>query len=56
MRWIVGLSLRFRWLVLFAAAALIVFGIEYNALDVRSLDGLELGGHVMACRLVVIAR
>src|SRR5829696_2537935 len=27
MRWIVGLSLRFRWLVLFAAAALIVFGI-----------------------------
>src|ERR671913_1845646 len=27
MRWIVGSSLRFRWLVLFAAAALIVFGI-----------------------------
>src|SRR3712207_9136909 len=26
MRWIVGSSLRFRWLVLFAAAALIVFG------------------------------
>src|SRR5215208_5157156 len=32
------------------------FSVEYNALDVRSLDGLELGGHVMACRLVVIAR
>src|SRR5919112_452004 len=32
------------------------FGVEYDALDVRSLDGLELGGHVMACRLVVIAR
>src|ERR671910_3470075 len=27
MRWIVGSSLRFRWLVLFVAAALIVFGI-----------------------------
>src|SRR5215213_7472731 len=27
MRWIVGSSLRFRWLVLFAAAVLIVFGI-----------------------------
>src|ERR687889_734125 len=27
MRWIVGSSLRFRWLVLFAAAALIVFGV-----------------------------
>ena len=27
MRWIVGSSLRFRWLVIFAAAALIVFGI-----------------------------
>src|SRR5215216_5634149 len=27
MRWIIGSSLRFRWLVLFAAAALIVFGI-----------------------------
>jgi CzcA family heavy metal efflux pump len=27
MRWIVGSSLRFRWLVLFAAAALIIFGI-----------------------------
>ena len=27
MRWIVGSSLRFRWLVLFAAATLIVFGI-----------------------------
>jgi CzcA family heavy metal efflux pump len=27
MRWIVGSSLRFRWLVLFAAAALMVFGI-----------------------------
>src|SRR5215218_4118562 len=27
MRWIVGSSLRFRWLVLFAAAGLIVFGI-----------------------------
>src|SRR5919112_3951073 len=32
------------------------FGVEYNALDIRSLDGLELGGHVMGCRLVVIAR
>src|SRR5215211_1355406 len=32
------------------------FGIEYNALDVRTLDGLELGRHAMACRLVVIAR
>src|SRR5215218_6496862 len=32
------------------------FGVKYNALDVRSLDGLELGGHVMACCLVVIAR
>src|SRR5919109_2407620 len=27
MRWIVGRSLRFRWLVVFAAAALIAFGI-----------------------------
>ena len=27
MRWIVGSSLRFRWLVLFAAAALMIFGI-----------------------------
>src|SRR5918996_6535395 len=27
MRWIVSRSLRFRWLVLFAAAALMVFGI-----------------------------
>ena len=27
MRWIVGKSLRFRWLVIFAAAALMVFGI-----------------------------
>src|SRR5919109_60320 len=27
MRWIVGRSLRFRWLVVFAAAALMVFGI-----------------------------
>src|SRR5918999_864812 len=27
MRWIVGLSLRFRWLVIFAAAALMIFGI-----------------------------
>jgi CzcA family heavy metal efflux pump len=27
MRWIVGSSLRFRWLVIFAAAALMVFGI-----------------------------
>src|SRR5215204_4738375 len=32
------------------------FGVEYNALDVRSLDGLELGRLVMACHLVVIAR
>src|SRR5215207_1683979 len=32
------------------------FGVEYNALDVRSLDRLELGGLVMGCRLVVIAR
>jgi Cu/Ag efflux pump CusA len=27
MRWIVASSLRFRWLVLFAGATLIVFGI-----------------------------
>src|SRR5919107_729618 len=27
MRWIVGSSLRFRWLVIFAAAALMIFGI-----------------------------
>src|ERR671918_1042178 len=27
MRWIVGSSLRFRWLILFAAAALMIFGI-----------------------------
>src|ERR687894_383075 len=27
MRWIVGSSLRFRWLVIFAAAALLIFGI-----------------------------
>src|SRR5215203_59316 len=32
------------------------FGIEYNALEVRSLDGLELGWLVVGCRLVVIAR
>jgi hypothetical protein len=32
------------------------FGVEYNALDVRSLDRLELGRLVMGCRLVVIAR
>src|SRR5829696_3817368 len=32
------------------------FGVEYNALDVRSLDRLELGWLVMACRFVVIAR
>src|SRR5215211_3622481 len=32
------------------------FGVEYNALDIRSLDGLELGWLVMACHLVVIAR
>src|SRR5215218_9940102 len=31
-------------------------GVEYNALDVRSLDRLELGGLVVGCRLVVIAR
>src|ERR687890_696347 len=31
------------------------FGVEYNALDIRTLDRLELGGHVMTCRLVVIA-
>jgi CzcA family heavy metal efflux pump len=28
MRWIVGSSLRFRWLVIFAAAVLIIFGID----------------------------
>src|SRR4028119_1559696 len=27
MRWIVGAALRFRWLVVFAAAALMIFGI-----------------------------
>src|SRR5215213_5687644 len=32
------------------------FGVEYDALDVRALDRLELGGLVMGCRLVVIAR
>src|SRR3712207_6414417 len=32
------------------------FGVEYHALDFRSLDRLELGGLVMARRLVVIAR
>src|SRR5919112_774722 len=32
------------------------FGVEYNALDIRTLDRLELGRHVMTCRLVVIAR
>src|SRR5215218_4334359 len=32
------------------------FGVEYNALDIRSLDRLELGWLVMGCRLVVIAR
>src|SRR5215211_3181387 len=32
------------------------FGVEYNALDVRSLDRLELGWLVMGCRLIVIAR
>src|SRR5919112_4915435 len=32
------------------------FGVEDNALDVRSLDGLELGWLVMTCHLVVIAR
>src|SRR5215218_8981852 len=32
------------------------FGVEFDALNVRSLDRLELGGIVMACRLVVIAR
>src|SRR5215207_1679114 len=31
-------------------------GVEYHALEVRTLDGLELGGLMMACRLVVIAR
>src|SRR5215212_349319 len=30
--------------------------VEYDALDVRTLDRLELGWHMMACRLVVIAR
>src|ERR671910_1833852 len=38
------------------ADSLRCFGVEYYALDVRTLDGLELGWHVMACRLVVIAR
>src|SRR5215211_6757530 len=37
------------------ADCLCPFGVEYNALDVRSFDRLELGGHVVACRLVVIA-
>src|ERR687889_864620 len=32
------------------------FGVEYYALDVGSLDRLELGGLVMACRLIVVAR
>src|SRR5215210_6386003 len=32
------------------------FGVEYHALDVRTLDWLELGWLVMGCRLVVIAR
>src|SRR3712207_5020381 len=32
------------------------FGVEYHALDVRSLDRLELGRLVMARRIVVIAR
>src|SRR5215204_3203413 len=32
------------------------FGVEYNALDIRTLDRLELGWLVMGCRLVVIAR
>src|SRR5215216_3424751 len=32
------------------------FGVENDALDVCSLDRLELGWHVMACRLVIIAR
>src|SRR5829696_503837 len=32
------------------------FGVEHNALDIRTLDRLELGGLVMGCRLVVIAR
>src|SRR5215217_4440514 len=32
------------------------FGVEYDALNVCSLDGLELGWLVMGCRLVVIAR
>src|ERR671917_486458 len=31
------------------------FGVEYNAMDICSLDRLELGRLVMACRLVVIA-
>jgi hypothetical protein len=31
------------------------FGVEYNAVDVCPLDRFELGGLVMACRLVVIA-
>src|ERR687893_463751 len=38
------------------AGSLRSFGVEYHALDVRSLYRLELGGLVMACRLVVIAR
>src|SRR5215213_8526891 len=32
------------------------FGVKYDALDIRSLDRLELGWLVMACHLVVIAR
>src|SRR3712207_5897005 len=38
------------------AGSLRRYGVEYYALDVCSLDRLELGGVVMACRLVVIAR
>ena len=37
MRWVVGRSLRFRWLVLFAATALMVFGatqIPHSKVDV----------------------
>src|SRR5829696_9194578 len=33
MRWIVGSSLRFRWLVIFAAAALMIFGVAQSRSD-----------------------
>src|SRR5919107_4157658 len=38
------------------AGSLHPFGVDLYAVDVSSLDRLELGGIVMACRLVVITR